>query len=162
MEKLKTKKKPGKPSNLRSSSLNLLLNVSIFLLVLLIIYMSYSIYVKLSHKPGDNIELSNGQNAADIVQVEVLNGCGIGGVADRFTDQLRAKGADVVKIGNYISNDIGETLVIDRIGNIANAYKVARMLGVKNENVIQQMNKDYFLDVSVIIGRDYFNLTPFK
>jgi len=124
--------------------------------------MSYSIYVKLSHKPGDNIELSNGQNAADIVQVEVLNGCGIGGVADRFTDQLRAKGADVVKIGNYISNDIGETLVIDRIGNIANAYKVARMLGVKNENVIQQMNKDYFLDVSVIIGRDYFNLTPFK
>jgi hypothetical protein len=45
---------------------------------------------------------------------------------------------------------------------MANAFKVAKSLGIKNENVIQQLNKEYFLDVSIVIGRDYFNLTPFK
>ncbi len=106
--------------------------------------------------------LSSNQSASDIIQVEVLNGCGISGVADRMTDYLRSKDFDVVNIGNYISYDVDESMVIDRIGNMANAYKVAKSLGIKNENVIQQLNKDYFLDVSIVIGRDYFSLTPFK
>ncbi|MEK6552670.1 MAG: LytR family transcriptional regulator, partial [Bacteroidota bacterium] len=62
----------------------------------------------------------------------------------------------------YVSFDVDECLVIDRTGNMANAYKVAKALRIKNENVIQQLNKDYFLDVSIVIGRDYFNLAPFK
>ena len=66
------------------------------------------------------------------------------------------------QVGNYVNNDMDESLIIDRTGNMANAYKVAKALGIKNQNVIQQLNKDYFLDVSIVIGRDYFNLAPFK
>jgi hypothetical protein len=124
--------------------------------------MGYSIYIKLSDGGKYNDGAANGQNASEIIQVEVLNGCGVGGVADRFTDYLRSKNLDVVKSGNYISDDVGVSLVIDRSGNMANAYKTAKVLGIKSENVIQQLNKDYFLDVSIVIGRDYFNLTPFK
>jgi hypothetical protein len=124
--------------------------------------MLYSIYVKLANYSGDGNSAANDQVASDIIQVEVLNGCGIGGVADRFTDFLRANNFDVVNVGNYVSFDVDECLVIDRSGNMANAYKVAKSLGIKNENVIQQLNKDYFLDVSIVIGRDYFNLAPFK
>ena len=102
------------------------------------------------------------QAASDMIQVEVLNGCGVSAIGDRFTDFLRNNNFDVVKNGNYISFDIDESLVIDRTGNMANAYKVAKALGIKNENVIQQLNKDYFLDVSIVVGRDYFNLAPFK
>ena len=83
-------------------------------------------------------------------------------IGDRFTDFLRNNNFDVVNIGNYIRFDMDETLVIDRIGNKANAYKVAEALGVKRENVIQQLNHDYFLDVSVVIGRDYYTLKPLK
>lgn len=124
--------------------------------------MSYSIYIKLSHHDNEDPNQQGKQTTSDIIQVEVLNGSGMEGVADKFTDYLRAKGFDIVKIGNYISNDISESMVIDRIGNMNNAYKVAKTLGIKNENVIQQLNKDYLLDVTIVIGRDYFNLTPYK
>jgi len=124
--------------------------------------MLYSIYVKLANNPAEADTQANGQVASDIIQVEVLNGCGIGGVGDRFTDFLRSNNFDVVNVGNYVSFDVDECLVIDRTGNMANAYKVAKALHIKNENVIQQLNKDYFLDVSIVVGRDYFNLAPFK
>lgn len=91
-----------------------------------------------------------------------MNGCGTKGVADRFTDFLRSKNVDVVNIGNYMSFDINNTIVVDRSGNIDNAYHVAAMLGVNRKNVIQQLNDEYFLDVTVIIGKDYFNLAPLK
>ena len=124
--------------------------------------MSYSIYIKLSHHDNGDPNQYGKQATSDIIQVEVLNGSGMEGIADKFTDYLRAKGFDIVKIGNYISSDMSESMVIDRIGNMNNAYKVARTLGIKNENVIQQLNKDYLLDVTIVIGRDYFNLTPYK
>lgn len=162
MENNNGKRRPSKPVGLKSSSINLFLNVSIFLLAAVIIYMGYSIYIKLSSNPNKLVEGKTDQIASDIIQVEVLNGCGVSGVADRFTDFLRNNNIDVVKSGNYISDDVSESLVIDRSGNMANAFKTAKALGIKSENVIQQLNKDYFLDVSIVIGRDYFNLTPFK
>lgn len=163
MENFNTKKKKSSnPAGIKSSTLNLLLNVFIFLLTAVIFYMLYSIYIKLTNNPEAIEEQTNEQTASDIIQVEVLNGCGVGGVGDRFTDFLRSNNFDVVNIGNYISFDVDESLVIDRTGNMANAYKAAKILGIKNENVIQQLNKDYFLDVSIVIGRDYFNLAPFK
>lgn len=124
--------------------------------------MVYSLYIKLSYKGDQEPVAPDAKGAEDIIQVDVRNGCGVSGVADRYTDYLRSKGFDVADIGNYVSSDVDETLIIDRIGNMANAYKVAKSLGIKNENVIQQLNRDYFIDVTVVIGKDYFSLTPFK
>ncbi len=162
MEKYNPAKPKQKPANLKSPTVNILINVSIFLLSAVIIFMVYSLYIKLSYK-GDQEPLApDAKGAEDIIQVDVRNGCGVSGVADRYTDYLRSKGFDVADIGNYVSSDVDETLIIDRIGNMANAYKVAKALGIKNENVIQQLNRDYFIDVTVVIGKDYFSLTPFK
>jgi len=124
--------------------------------------MLYSIFIKVSNNIHPSNNQNNEQTTSNIIQLEILNGCGATGVSDRFTNFLRSNNYDVVKTGNYFSFNVDESLVIDRIGNMANALKVAKSLGIKNENVIQQLNKEYFLDVSVVIGRDYFNLTPFK
>lgn len=124
--------------------------------------MLYSIYIKLSNSSSGINEESVYQKPSEIIQVEVLNGCGVGGVGDRFTDFLRTNNFDVVNIGNYIRFDMDETIIIDRIGNKANALKAAEILGVKKENVIQQLNHDYFLDVSIVVGRDYYSLKPLK
>lgn len=97
-----------------------------------------------------------------IIQLEVLNGCGITGIAEKFTNFLRENNFDVVQIGNYSSFDIDNTLVVDRTGNKDNAYKVAESLGIDSKNVIQQINNDYFLDVSLIIGKDFNRLKPFN
>jgi hypothetical protein len=45
---------------------------------------------------------------------------------------------------------------------MANAVKTARMLGVKPDHVIQQINEDYFVDVTVVVGKDCNILTPLK
>jgi hypothetical protein len=124
--------------------------------------MLYSIFVKFNSSSDNYVISENKGEASEIIQVDVLNGCGVGGVADRFTDFLRSKNIDVVGIKNYISFDVDETMVVDRTGNETNAKKVADLLGIKKDNIITQLNKDYFIDVSIIVGRDYFNLTPFK
>jgi len=103
--------------------------------------------------------------ASEIIQLNVLNGCGVSGVADRYTDYLRSHNFDVVELGNYIiggrvNYNVDETFVIDRIGNKANALKVAEILGIEKVNVIEQINENYFLDVSLVIGKDYYKLKP--
>jgi len=155
--------KNGSPgADLKKSTVNISMNVLIFFLAALIIYMTYSIYVKLWGAEKNIDELENAQTPSEIIQVEVLNGCGIGGIADMFTDYLRDQTFDVVNSGNYVSFDINESLVIDRIGNMANARKVAESLNINKKNVIQQLNDDYFLDVTIIIGKDYYKLKPLK
>lgn len=153
--------KNQKPADIKTTTTNLVLNIVIFLLVALIIYMVFSVVIKFGNEEKQ-IKNNNTEVVSEIIQVDVLNGCGKKGVADRFTDFLRNNKIDVVKTDNYISFDIDKTIVIDRIGNLANAKKVADLLGISRKNVIQQLNEDYFLDVTVIIGKDYYNLAPLK
>lgn len=87
-----------------------------------------------------------------------MNGCGVAGVADGFTNFLRKNNFDVIQMGNYYSFDIEKTLVVDRTGNKKNAQLVATSLGLSEDVVISQTNKNYFLDVSVIIGKDFNQL----
>ena len=76
-------------------------------------------------------------------------------------DYLRVHGIDVVNIKNYSNKSpIQETLVIDRLGDLKNAKYVAASLGVSEKNVIQQINQDYFVAVTVVIGNDYNQLKP--
>ena len=66
----------------------------------------------------------------------------------------------MVEMKNYSSFRVAETLVIDRVGDLAAARRVAGALGVRESNVVQQINPDYFVDVSVVIGEDYTSLKP--
>lgn len=158
----KVKKAKKKSTDEISSFSNLFLDALIFVLVILIIYLGYSLFLKFNFSPKVLPVLEQKEKPADIIQAEVLNGCGIAGLAERFTDYLRNNKIDVVSMGNFNSFDVPETIVIDRSGNVANAKKVAEILGIKRKNVIQEIDENLFLDVSVIIGRDYFKLKPIK
>ena len=94
-----------------------------------------------------------------MIQVEVLNGCGKSGIADKFTELLRKNNFDVVNTGNYKSYDVNYSILIDRTGNLQNALKLADLLNIDHKNVIQQINKNYFLDVTLIVGKDYNSFT---
>ena len=139
------------------SGSNLILNSIIILLGVLIIFLTFSLVNRLSSHSSEQ-KVSNARTASAVIQVEVLNGCGASGVAEKFTDYLRREKFDVVQMGNYVSFDIDKSLVIDRTGNRANAEKVAEALGIEDKNVLQQKNNDSFLDVSVVIGKDYKKL----
>lgn len=134
-----------------------MLNISIFLLLIIVVYLSYSFIYR--HFVNPPIEINK---ETKVIQIDVLNGCGIPGIAIKFTDYLRARGFDVLEMGNYKSFDVEETIVIDRSGRLENARKVAYALGVNNKNIIQQVSKDSYLDCSVVIGKDYYSLKPMK
>jgi hypothetical protein len=149
---------PSKKTAINSSVQNFILNSIIIVLCLIISFMILSVVTKFQKFKETANEEGKKKPAADIVQLEVLNGCGVLGVADKFTEYLRKKNFDVVQVGNYISFDIDKTLIIDRTGNVANAEKVAGFLGIDESSIIQQINSDYFLDVTLVIGKDYGQL----
>ncbi len=138
-------------------STNLFLNISISILSLIILFLGYSLLSKLNVF-GEYSEIDNLIKHKKNMQVEVLNGCGVSGAADRFTDYLRKKNFDVVNTGNYRSFNIDNSIIIDRTGNIVNAEYLAEVIGIDKKEVIQQKNKNYFLDVTLIIGKDYKQL----
>ena len=83
-------------------------------------------------------------------------------MASKCAAFLRVRGYDVVEMRNYKTFDLEESLVIDRAGDLENAEKVAYAIGVGKANIIQQINQDYYVDVSVVIGSDYRTLRPFN
>jgi len=154
------KEKPGAVQSEKRTeqrSTNLFLNISNLILSLLILFLGYSLLSKLNVF-GENSEIDNLVKYKINMQIEVLNGCGVSGVADRYTDYLRKKNFDVVNTGNYRSFNIDNSIVIDRTGNILNAEYLAEVIGIDKKNVIQQKNKNYFLDITLIIGKDYKQL----
>ena len=152
--------RPSKKTNIKSSTSNFFYNTIIALLAIVIIFLGYSVYFKIKNKEEAEKELAKRKIAAPIIQLEVLNGCGSSGAAEKFTDFLRKNNFDVVQTGNYISFDVNKSMVIDRTGNKENAIKVADALGIDHNNIIQQINNDYILDVSLIIGKDFKQLKP--
>jgi hypothetical protein len=95
---------------------------------------------------------------SEVIQLEVLNGCGITGIATRFTDKLREYGFDVVETGNYDHFDVSNTFVISRSGQIENAYRVADALGISHQQVLREQAPEFYLDVTLIIGSDFESL----
>jgi hypothetical protein len=87
------------------------------------------------------------------VRVEVLNAGGVAGVARDVRDVLIDDGFDVVQWGNASSFDRDSTVVVDRVGREELAEAVANALGIRN--VLLEPDPDLFVDVSVLVGRDW-------
>jgi hypothetical protein len=98
------------------------------------------------------------QLISKVIQVEVLNGCGVPGIASRYTRILRKNGFDVVESGNFDNFDVTHTFIVDHSGHIENARRVARALGVNPKRVIEERSKDYYLDATIVVGSDYNSL----
>ena len=141
-------------------SKKLLLNVSILILIVINAILAYSVVKTISSNDTEDYLLVDSTKAR--IQVEVLNGCGVSGVAEKLTDYLRTNNIDVVNLGNYRSFEIENSIIIGRNEKIYNAKKVAAIVGLDEQNIIQQINPDYILDVTFILGKDYRDLIPLK
>lgn len=95
---------------------------------------------------------------SEIIQLEVLNGCGVPGIATRFTSALRSYGFDVVESGNFDNFDMNESILISRNGNMENAKRVAEALGMPDERILLEKSTEFYLDATLVIGSDYQSL----
>lgn len=91
--------------------------------------------------------------AAERVRVEVLNAAGITGLARAATERIRSAGYDVVYYGNASSFGRDTSIVLDRSGRPGAARAVAEAVGVPV--VLERPDTALYLDVTVIIGRDW-------
>ncbi len=86
------------------------------------------------------------------VTVEVLNGCGIKGIAMEVADMLTLKGFKVVKIGNADSYDYEVSQVISRVDNVDGAKEIAVLIPGA-QLLKDELESEAF--VTVIIGKNY-------
>lgn len=85
------------------------------------------------------------------IRVEVLNGAGRAGLAERVTARLRTGGFDVVYFGNASSFDWERSLVYARSADTVRARAVADALGI--DSVEARPEPELHLDATVVLGR---------
>jgi hypothetical protein len=100
-------------------------------------------------------------------QVEILNGCGKRGIADFFGKILRNEGFDVVETANLIENGVENfrvksSRVVDLRGNVDEAERAAKILGISETHIVSQANAKAIYDLRIIIGRDFKELESYK
>ena len=144
----------------KSTSTNsLFLNSAIGFLSVLLLALVFALFTRIIYPRifNERAEMTT-ELIGNIIQLEVLNGCGEPGIANNFTGVLRKNGFDVVETGNFERFDVEKTMVIARSSYVDNAYRVAAALGVTEENVIVEASPDFYLDVTVVLGKDYNEL----
>jgi len=135
--------------------LNALIGFLSFLLIFLLLALFTRVIYPRIHAERSDIE---SHLISSVIQIEVLNGCGLPGIASRFTNNLRKSGFDVVDSGNFERFDVEHSFIIDRSGNSENARRVARALGIPDNRIIREVSPHFFLDASVVIGADFDDL----
>ena len=99
------------------------------------------------------------------IEAEVLNGCGISGIAQQFTDYFRQNHIDVVLTENADNFNYEKTIVILRRGDFGQVREIARLLEISPSDsirVIEDRNESLRTDVTIIIGSDYLNIGPIQ
>lgn len=144
---------------LSDSQKNLLLNSAIgFLGVLLFILLTALATRMIYPRILSDRSQTDPDIISNIIQLEVLNGCGVNGLATQYTGSLRQFGFDVVENGNFDHFNVQKSLVISRNGNMENARRVAKAIGIEESQILREESPDFYLDVTLIIGSDYEEL----
>ncbi len=94
------------------------------------------------------------------LQVDVLNACGVPGVAELVSDYLRDAGFDTPSYGNAPDPE-PFSMVLDRVGDSLSALRVARALQIPDERIVRRIDSSRYVKATVVIGRDYRSLAPF-
>ncbi|MFZ5516746.1 MAG: LytR C-terminal domain-containing protein [Candidatus Zhuqueibacterota bacterium] len=103
------------------------------------------------------------EDRENVIKVEVLNGCGAGGVATQLTDYLRKNNVDVVYFGNFETWNTPETWVIDRRDRkMKKAKTIGDLIGLDDSRIHYQISPERQLDVTIVIGKNYSQLKAFK
>ena len=90
------------------------------------------------------------------IKVEVLNGCGVAGIASRTADFLRKKGFDVRDFKNAERSNYTHTVIYVRGSALAPGEDLAKNIALPLEMVKLKPDPDLVdIDVTLIIGRDH-------
>ncbi len=114
-----------------------------------------------SQTNGDNSDFISGANSRQL-EVEVLDGAGSMRAAQQLTNFIRARGYDVVEMKKNNGEIEDRTFIFDRSGSLDAARKFATILGVPQDKVFQKIDRNLYLDITLVMGKDYSRLKAFQ
>lgn len=107
--------------------------------------------------------ITNTQVPDNPVKIQVLNGCGVSGVANEFADFLKRRNYDVTEVGNTPTFDYKSTVIISRERREKKTVdKFRDLIGVPKDLVYPLKSDENEADLTLIIGSDYETLTIYK
>jgi len=95
------------------------------------------------------------------VTVEILNGCGISGLAAEFKEIVHQKTFDVRHTENAAHFRYDQTEIIARSENTNAAFTLAEELGLEPSRVSIDKDPTVLVDVTLIVGHDYKSVPAF-
>lgn len=94
------------------------------------------------------------------LQVQILNGCGIDGVASRFKSFLDRNGFSVEDTRNADNFNYRNTVIYAHARSITQARQIATLLEIDIDRVTQTISETGEYDIIITLGRDYRLLSP--
>ena len=104
-------------------------------------------------------------NPIQDIKVEVLNGCGVQGLAGKTTEFLRLKQVDVVRSDDADHHNYPKTVIIQRNENIESLKRVSDSFGILMDDKARIKivpDETLGVDVTVILGKDYESFPEFN
>ena len=150
------------------------LNVIIVLSVVLIGIFAYSTWVDRPARIREfteveipdkmlNLQVNKEQQQESMsIVVRILNGNGVSGVAYKLREYLLNQGFDVSETTNADHFNYEKTIVYLHTSNYSMSNKVSEKLGIDNNPVLDDRAPDYPCDVTIVMGKDYKQLPPFR
>lgn len=97
------------------------------------------------------------------IQLEVLNGCGVKGLAILYANFLRSNGYDVIDFKNAKNFNFKKTKIIIHKQNDSNfVYELIDILKIKPEQIEYNYDNNIFYDLTLIVGEDYNSLNSYS
>lgn len=96
------------------------------------------------------------------IVIEVLNGCGTPGLAQKFTNYLRSEGFDVIYTGNADHLNYPNTLLIERVDNSGKTDEVNKALDLNSGQITVNLDPSLHVDLTLILGKDYNRLPVYE
>ena len=165
----KGKSKKGSRKDLQGT----IINSAIVVLSLLLVAFIFSFTTKQTHngvpieitfpnipEPRLAVEIYEKKPVMDI-EVEILNGCGVAGLASKVSDLLRDNNIDVVRSENADNFNYTQTMLILRNENLEELNYVAKSLGLnptEDPRVIHQPDESLSVDLTLILGKDFSSI----
>ena len=152
-----------KSKNKKQKKSNLFLSVTIIIVLTILILLLGSLIFRIINTDKMNI-YENEPKRTELespIQISILNATEINGLAGKFRDYLRNRNIDVVEIGNY-DTLVQKSFIIDRVGDTISSKHFARIIGLPDSMIVVNIDSNFFLKASLIIGRDYKKLKMFE
>lgn len=139
-----------------------ILNLIVILLILITTIFLMSFINKIVKNDTITPEVPETQKiiTQEVIQLNILNGCGVSGLASKAKFYLRERGFDIVEIGNS-AQQYNKTTIIDRLGDKESVRRLANAVGVPDSTIITEIDSSLFLRATLILGSDYKNLKIF-